>query len=192
MLPHHIMKANKYSATEDEEYSQPSLMQRTMIENADWFSSFVIVKCQGAKTCNALVINMEWGNFGSSHFPRTSFKIDLDVENQNINDQRGVLVYLRGHEGRDTGTGHKLHAYNLQDDGRDTVEANEELSLPVDSRKYGIGAQILRDVGVKTMKLMTNNVAKYSGLKGYGLEFLVRVPLSTTISKHNKAQQEIS
>ncbi|GJZ60916.1 bifunctional riboflavin biosynthesis protein RIBA 1, chloroplastic-like protein [Tanacetum coccineum] len=138
------------------------------------------------------VINMEWGNFGSSHFPRTSSKIDLDVENQNINDQRGVLVYLRGHEGRGTRTGHKLRAYNLQDDGRDTIEANEELSLPVDSRKYGIGAQILRDVGVKTMKLMTNNVAKYSGLKGYGLEFLVRVPLSTTISKHNKAQQEIS
>ncbi|CAA6675091.1 unnamed protein product [Spirodela intermedia] len=82
---------------------------------------------------------------------------------------RGVLVYLRGHEGRGIGLGHKLRAYNLQDDGRDTVEANEELGLPVDSREYGIGAQILRDIGVRTMKLMTNNPLKYVGLKGYGL-----------------------
>ncbi|KAG6579206.1 Bifunctional riboflavin biosynthesis protein RIBA 1, chloroplastic, partial [Cucurbita argyrosperma subsp. sororia] len=86
---------------------------------------------------------------------------------------RGVLVYLRGHEGRGIGLGHKLRAYNLQDAGRDTVEANEELGLPVDSREYGIGAQILRDLGVRTMKLMTNNPTKYKGLKGYGLEVSV-------------------
>ncbi|EMS66109.1 Riboflavin biosynthesis protein ribBA, chloroplastic [Triticum urartu] len=90
---------------------------------------------------------------------------------------RGVLVYLRGHEGRGIGLGHKLRAYNLQDDGRDTVEANEELGLPVDSREYGIGAQILRDLGVRSMKLMTNNPAKYVGLKGYGLSIVGRVPL---------------
>ncbi|KAH9326610.1 hypothetical protein KI387_006788, partial [Taxus chinensis] len=83
---------------------------------------------------------------------------------------RGVLVYLRGHEGRGIGLGHKLRAYNLQDEGRDTVEANVELGLPVDSREYGIGAQILRDLGVRTMMLMTNNPAKYVGLKGYGVE----------------------
>ncbi|KAM7252478.1 hypothetical protein ACFE04_024361 [Oxalis oulophora] len=99
---------------------------------------------------------------------------------------RGVLVYLRGHEGRGIGLGHKLRAYNLQDDGRDTVEANEELGLPVDSREYGIGAQILRDLGVRTMKLMTNNPAKYIGLKGYGLEVAGRVPLVTPITKENK------
>ncbi|CAI9287039.1 unnamed protein product [Lactuca saligna] len=103
---------------------------------------------------------------------------------------RGVLVYLRGHEGRGIGLGHKLRAYNLQDDGRDTVEANEELGLPVDSREYGIGAQILRDLGVRTMKLMTNNPAKYSGLKGYGLEVAGRVPLLTPITKHNKRYLE--
>ncbi|KAK6258834.1 DHBP synthase [Theobroma cacao] len=99
---------------------------------------------------------------------------------------QGVLVYLRGHEGRGIGLGHKLRAYNLQDDGRDTVEANEELGLPVDSREYGIGAQILRDLGVHTMRLMTNNPAKYVGLKGYGLAIAGRVPLLTPITKQNK------
>ncbi|KAL0384436.1 UNVERIFIED_CONTAM: Bifunctional riboflavin biosynthesis protein RIBA 1, chloroplastic [Sesamum radiatum] len=103
---------------------------------------------------------------------------------------RGVLVYLRGHEGRGIGLGHKLRAYNLQDDGRDTVEANEELGLPVDSREYGIGAQILRDLGVRTMKLMTNNPAKYIGLKGYGLAVAGRVPLVTPITKDNKRYLE--
>ncbi|XP_042062776.1 bifunctional riboflavin biosynthesis protein RIBA 1, chloroplastic-like isoform X2 [Salvia splendens] len=103
---------------------------------------------------------------------------------------RGVLVYLRGHEGRGIGLGHKLRAYNLQDAGRDTVEANEELGLPVDSREYGIGAQILRDLGVRTMKLMTNNPAKYIGLKGYGLAVAGRVPLVTPITKDNERYLE--
>ncbi|KAI3448245.1 hypothetical protein Pfo_004910 [Paulownia fortunei] len=103
---------------------------------------------------------------------------------------RGVLIYLRGHEGRGIGLGHKLRAYNLQDDGCDTVEANEELGLPVDSREYGIGAQILRDLGVRTMKLMTNNPAKYIGLKGYGLAVAGRVPLVTPITKDNKRYLE--
>ncbi|CAI9764481.1 unnamed protein product [Fraxinus pennsylvanica] len=103
---------------------------------------------------------------------------------------RGVLVYLRGHEGRGIGLGHKLRAYKLQDAGRDTVEANEELGLPIDSREYGIGAQILRDIGVRTMKLMTNNPAKYSGLKGYGLTVAGRVPLVTPITKDNKRYLE--
>ncbi|KAJ1396517.1 Riboflavin biosynthesis protein RibBA [Sesbania bispinosa] len=103
---------------------------------------------------------------------------------------RGVLVYLRGHEGRGIGLGHKLRAYNLQDDGRDTVEANEELGLPVDSREYGIGAQILRDLGVRSMKLMTNNPSKYVGLKGYGLTVSGRIPLLTLITKENSRYLE--
>uniref|UniRef100_A0A453NYY4 GTP cyclohydrolase II domain-containing protein n=5 Tax=Triticinae TaxID=1648030 RepID=A0A453NYY4_AEGTS len=103
---------------------------------------------------------------------------------------RGVLVYLRGHEGRGIGLGHKLRAYNLQDEGRDTVEANEELGLPVDSREYGIGAQILRDLGVRSMKLMTNNPAKYVGLKGYGLSIVGRVPLVTPITTENQRYLE--
>ncbi|KAK9677646.1 hypothetical protein RND81_11G158000 [Saponaria officinalis] len=82
------------------------------------------------------------------------------------------------------------HIAMVKDDGRDTVEANEELGLPVDSREYGIGAQILRDLGVRTMKLMTNNPAKYVGLKGYGLAISGRVPLITPITKENKRYLE--
>eukprot|EP00270_Netrium_digitus_P017921 TRINITY_DN6714_c0_g2_i2.p1 TRINITY_DN6714_c0_g2~~TRINITY_DN6714_c0_g2_i2.p1 ORF type:complete len:251 (+),score=60.64 TRINITY_DN6714_c0_g2_i2:104-754(+) len=99
---------------------------------------------------------------------------------------RGVLVYLHGHEGRGIGLGHKLRAYNLQDMGRDTVEANVDLGFPVDSREYGIGAQILRDLGVRTMRLMTNNPAKYIGLKGYGLAVIGRVPLLCPITLENR------
>ena len=82
---------------------------------------------------------------------------------------RGVVVYLRGHEGRGIGIAHKLRAYRLQDEGRDTVDANVELGLPVDSREYGIGAQILADLGVRRLRLLTNNPAKYGGLDGFGL-----------------------
>ncbi|KAM3691781.1 hypothetical protein ACB098_08G038200 [Castanea mollissima] len=103
---------------------------------------------------------------------------------------RGVVVYLRGHEGRGIGLGHKLRAYNLQDQGHDTVQANIELGLAVDAREYGIGAQILRDVGVQTMRLMTNNPAKFTGLKGYGLAVIGRVPVLTPITEENKKYLE--
>lgn len=97
----------------------------------------------------------------------------------------GVLVYLRGHEGRGIGLKHKLRAYNLQDLGSDTVEANEKLGFPADSREYGIGAQILVDLGVTTMKLLTNNPSKYRGLSGYGLKIIKREPLLTSPTKEN-------
>ncbi|HLY82713.1 MAG TPA: bifunctional 3,4-dihydroxy-2-butanone-4-phosphate synthase/GTP cyclohydrolase II [Acidimicrobiales bacterium] len=97
----------------------------------------------------------------------------------------GVVVYLRGHEGRGIGITHKLQAYKLQDDGRDTVDANLELGLPVDSREYGIGAQILVDLGITTMRLMTNNPAKRGGLEGFGLEIVERVPLESTPNPEN-------
>lgn len=89
----------------------------------------------------------------------------------------GICVYLRGHEGRGIGLGHKLRAYNLQDQGFDTVDANVQLGLPVDSREYGIGAEILSDLGVSKIALMTNNPAKYTGIEGFGLTITRRVPL---------------
>ncbi len=99
----------------------------------------------------------------------------------------GVVVYLRGHEGRGIGLAHKLQAYNLQEAGRDTVDANLDLGLPVDSREYGIGCQILVDLGITTMRLMTNNPAKFGGLAGYGLEMVERVPLLTEPNPENIA-----
>ena len=99
----------------------------------------------------------------------------------------GVVVYLRGHEGRGIGIGHKIRAYSLQDQGLDTVDANVELGLPVDSREYGIGAQILADLGVSKLRLMTNNPAKYGGLGGYGLSVVERVPINTIPTPENEA-----
>jgi 3,4-dihydroxy 2-butanone 4-phosphate synthase/GTP cyclohydrolase II len=103
-----------------------------------------------------------------------------------INEQgSGVLVYLRGHEGRGIGLAHKLRAYSLQEEGLDTVDANLELGLPADSREYGIGAQILVDLGVTTMRLMTNNPTKYGGLEGFGLDIVERVNIQPTPTPEN-------
>ncbi|GIF71427.1 bifunctional 3,4-dihydroxy-2-butanone-4-phosphate synthase/GTP cyclohydrolase II [Asanoa siamensis] len=87
---------------------------------------------------------------------------------------RGVVLYMRGHEGRGIGLLHKLQAYQLQDLGRDTVDANLDLGLPADARDYGTGAQILYDLGVRSMRLLTNNPAKRAGLEGYGLTIVGR------------------
>jgi 3,4-dihydroxy 2-butanone 4-phosphate synthase/GTP cyclohydrolase II len=98
---------------------------------------------------------------------------------------RGVILYIRGHEGRAIGLTHKLRAYHLQEQGRDTVEANVELGFAADPREYGIGAQILVDLGVRSMRLLTNNPAKRAGLEGYGLSIVDRVPLETRPTAEN-------
>ena len=100
---------------------------------------------------------------------------------------RGVIVYLRGHEGRGIGIGHKIRAYSLQDEGLDTVDANLQLGLPVDSREYGIGAQILADLGARELRLMTNNPAKYGGIAGYGLSVVERVSIITESTPENSS-----
>ena len=121
--------------------------------------------------------------FGSM---RCDCGVQLDAAMKTINDEgAGVIIYLRGHEGRGIGIGHKIRAYELQDDGADTVEANEALGLPIDSREYGIGAQILVDLGITTMRLITNNPAKYGGLDGFGLDITDRVPSITAPNPEN-------
>jgi len=98
---------------------------------------------------------------------------------------RGVVLYVKGHEGRGIGLLDKLRAYELQQKGLDTVDANLELGLPADARDYGTGAQILADLGVKSMRLLTNNPTKRAGLEGYGLSIVERVPLLIEPNDHN-------
>ena len=104
---------------------------------------------------------------------------------QVASEGRGIVLYVRGHEGRGIGLLDKLRAYALQDQGHDTVDANVELGLPVDARDYGTGAQILVDLGVRSMRLLTNNPAKRAGLEGYGLSIAERVPLVIDPNQHN-------
>lgn len=100
---------------------------------------------------------------------------------------RGVVVYLRGHEGRGIGLLAKLQAYQLQDGGRDTVDANLDLGLPADARHYGAASQILRDLGVQSVRLLTNNPDKADGLAAYGVPVVERVPLTPRPNDHNLA-----
>jgi 3,4-dihydroxy 2-butanone 4-phosphate synthase/GTP cyclohydrolase II len=98
---------------------------------------------------------------------------------------RGVVLYLRGHEGRGVGLLSKLQAYELQDAGADTVDANTELGLPVDAREYSAGAQMLADLGVRSVRLLTNNPAKVSGLTDGGVDITARVPLAAAVTPYN-------
>jgi 3,4-dihydroxy 2-butanone 4-phosphate synthase / GTP cyclohydrolase II len=110
----------------------------------------------------------------------------LDLAMARIAEEgQGAIVYLRGHEGRGIGLLHKLRAYELQDNGADTVEANLQLGLPNDSRDYGIGAMILADLGFSTLRLLTNNPAKRAALSGFGLSIVDRVPVEVRPNPSN-------
>ena len=102
-----------------------------------------------------------------------------------VKEGRGVAVYLRGHEGRGIGLLAKLQAYQLQDGGRDTVDANLDLGLPADARHYGAATQILRDLGIDSVRLLTNNPDKTQSLEAYGIRVTERVPLTPRPNDHN-------
>jgi 3,4-dihydroxy 2-butanone 4-phosphate synthase/GTP cyclohydrolase II len=107
-----------------------------------------------------------------------------------IHDKGGVLLYMRHHEGRGIGLPAKIHAYKLQEEGLDTVEANLKLGFPPELRDYGIGAQILADLGVRKMKFLTNNPKKVIGLEGYGLKIVEIVPIKAPPNPHNEKYLE--
>ncbi|MBT5925023.1 MAG: GTP cyclohydrolase II, partial [Verrucomicrobia bacterium] len=101
----------------------------------------------------------------------------------------GVILYMR-QEGRGIGLAPKIKAYKLQEDGLDTVEANLKLGFGMDLREYGIGAQILSDLGLKTIRLLTNNPKKIVGLEGYGLDVVEQLPIAVEPNPHNKRYLE--
>jgi 3,4-dihydroxy 2-butanone 4-phosphate synthase/GTP cyclohydrolase II len=104
-----------------------------------------------------------------------------------INDAGcGILLYIGHHEGRGIGIINKLRAYALQDEGADTEQANHALGFASDAREYGTGAQVLYDLGVRNMRLLTNNPSKRVGLEGYGLQIVDRVPLRPTVNSENR------
>jgi 3,4-dihydroxy 2-butanone 4-phosphate synthase/GTP cyclohydrolase II len=107
-----------------------------------------------------------------------------------IHEKGGVLLYMRHHEGRGIGLPAKIHAYKLQEEGLDTVEANLKLGFPPELRDYGIGAQILADLGVRKMKFLTNNPKKVVGLEGYGLKIVELVSIKATPNPHNEKYLE--
>ncbi len=104
-------------------------------------------------------------------------------------EKTGVLLYMR-QEGRGIGLLNKLKAYQLQDQGLDTIEANKSLGFPADLRHYGVGAQILADLGIHKIRLLTNNPKKIVGLEGYGLKVVERIPIQVPVGTHNKKYLE--
>jgi 3,4-dihydroxy 2-butanone 4-phosphate synthase/GTP cyclohydrolase II len=119
------------------------------------------------------------------HSQRCDCGAQLDTAMKQIAEEGGVLLYLR-QEGRGIGLPAKIHAYKLQEQGYDTIEANEKLGFKSDLRDYGVGAQILHDLGVRKIKLLTNNPKKVIGLEGYNLEITEQIPLVIPSTPHNE------
>lgn len=146
-----------------------------------------IVKDDGTDKIPLVRVHSECLTGDIFHSKRCDCQNQLETALRLINDYgKGALIYMRGHEGRGIGLVNKIKAYALQEKGKDTVEANISLGFLPDLRNYGIGAQILRDLGYTKFKLITNNPTKIVALKGYGLEVTERVALRTPLNKYNE------
>ena len=156
-------------------------------ESFDGRTHMALVKGEPAGKDNVLVrVHSECFTGDVLGSIRCDCGVQLNEAMRKIEEEgEGVIVYIRGHEGRGIGLRHKLEAYALQDGGLDTVEANLELGFGADTRDYGVGAQILVDLGITTMRLLTNNPTKRAGLEGYGLEIVDRVAIQTEPNPEN-------
>lgn len=157
----------------------------SVIDGAD----YIAITKGDLKTCEAPLVRVHSGCVTGDILG--SLKCDcgwqLACAFEKIADEGcGVIVYIPGHEGRGIGLVNKIRAYHLQDEGFDTVEANEALGFPPDLRDYGSGAQVLADLGISRMRLMTNNPAKYVALRGFGLDIVERVSLETCPTDYNR------
>ncbi len=161
-----------------------AVVYRSLVDDRDYLA---VVKGDPA-TCEAPLVRVHSGCVTGDVLG--SLKCDcgwqLHAALQKIEEEGcGVVLYIPSHEGRGIGLANKIRAYHLQDRGLDTVEANLALGLPADVRDYGIGAQVLADLGIRRMRLMTNNPHKYAALQGYGLEVVERVPLEAPATEYN-------
>jgi 3,4-dihydroxy 2-butanone 4-phosphate synthase/GTP cyclohydrolase II len=146
-----------------------------------------IVKDDGSDKIPMVRVHSECLTGDIFHSKRCDCQNQLETALRTIEEYgKGALVYIRGHEGRGIGLVNKIKAYALQEKGQDTVQANLSLGFQPDLRNYGIGAQILRDLGYTKIKLITNNPTKIIALKGYGLEIVERVALKTPLNKYNE------
>jgi 3,4-dihydroxy 2-butanone 4-phosphate synthase/GTP cyclohydrolase II len=146
-----------------------------------------IVKDDGTNKIPMVRVHSECLTGDVFHSKRCDCQNQLETALRTIEEYgKGALVYIRGHEGRGIGLVNKIKAYALQEKGEDTVQANISLGFQPDLRHYGIGAQILRDLGYTKIKLITNNPTKIIALKGYGLEIEERIALKTPLNKYNE------